>query len=140
MQGIGRECFDHSELGRFDITAMREVAPQIGTLIGIDLDCIHDHIRDNYVWEEERVLNLPDESWQNDPGIVLVFMEDGVLTHCVVDGTHRVIRRHRERCDNMTFWEIPLEKAIRPGMEWGVLKTHNWGPHDIVNGKKVTRQ
>jgi hypothetical protein len=126
-QGIHHECFEHSRLGRFDITTMRQRAASLGDKVSVPLDNIIAFIREQRVVEWDRIEALTRESWQDDPGIFIVEeVVDGVPGGVMVDGHHRAFRRLMEGCTDMDFWMIPIEKALRPvpgffhsGMDWG---------------------
>lgn len=136
--GAARECFTHSVLGHFDVSATRGHCLIHGKLRNVELAALIEHIIKNRVFEEERVISLPASSWQADPGIILVCPEPkDQFSHCIMDGTHRALRRHREGKETMQFYIIPLHEAVRLG-DCDVVLTNVWGD-DLVDGKIVKR-
>lgn len=71
FRGEQHECFEHSELGIFDVTATRAVIENIGTLHTVALDQIVPFVLQNRVTDPARVMQLPEQSWRNDPGTSL---------------------------------------------------------------------
>ncbi len=148
--GYLNECFEHSEMGRFDITAMRRHPEASGSLVTLSLERFVGHIREGRVIEEARMKELSDESWRYDPGIMLRLDETSVdengnemPTLLMVDGHHRALRRWSEGCATMEIWVIPIERAIRPDpatvLSCGPLTELDWGDAVILDGKIVPR-
>ena len=140
IRGGQRECFTHSEAGTFDVTAMRQAAPQIGEIQEIPLSNLLEFIAQSRVVDRDRVLSLPEESWRSDPGIFVVHEYDaaGVPTVTMIDGHHRAMRRALEGMETMQLWFIPIEKAIRPAPGWVTNPYVDWGD-PIVDGKIIRK-
>jgi hypothetical protein len=137
--GLSHECFEHSELGLFDITSMRK-AITAGTLpfnkIKVSLEQIVPWVHTNRVTEEARWRSLPIKSWYDDPGIFIVTqLGNGTLEHLMVDGHHRSLRRHFEGKETMDFYEVALRYAIRPDPH--MSKLAEWGDQQLVDDKIV---
>jgi hypothetical protein len=140
LQGKQHECFEHSESGIFDITAMRLVLPNIGVLHTISLDQIVPFIMENRVTDPARVMQLAAASWRDDPGIFIVsdYDSEGTPNVTMVDGHHRAMRRAIEKETDMEMWFVPTEKAIRPAAGWMKNPYVDWGD-PIVDGKIIRR-
>lgn len=144
-RGEQRECFEHEELGWFDVTAMRVAAATKGELVQIAMDQVHPFVQANRVHEPQRVIDLDDYSWRHDPILYVRLYEPppAATTYLLIDGTHRVLRRHME--DMPTVNAIILEERdiIRP--DWSKMGTTmemfniDWGdPLSILRGKHAT--
>ena len=138
IQGHARECFEHSEQGIFDITAMREWAKMNTKPVWVLLSDINPFIRTNRVTELERVNNLPRESWESDPGMFILIGSPPDETHVMVDGHHRALRREMQGEKRMLCYVVPIAEAKRPQPGWYKDIRVNWGD-DIVNGAIVKR-
>lgn len=104
------EVFEHSELGWFNISEMREMLRYFPEWIcQVDIKALLPQVGGSNVWAEERVKSLTDEECE-EPGIVIVDF-DG--THVLADGIHRLIRRERNGEQIMRFYFCPVEHAIR---------------------------
>lgn len=138
--GRCHECFEHSEIGLFDITDMRARASELGELAVLSLEDITPFVVENRVIDDGRVKDLSETSWKNDPGIMIVLKRDsaGVPTVVMVDGHHRSIRRYIEGLVDMQMWMIPIEKALRPSEGWVKNPYIDWGDQ-IIDGKIVPR-
>jgi hypothetical protein len=138
IRGVSHECFEHSELGIFDVTEMRIAATKIGELKSVPIDMIAPFVMVNRVTEPARVMALDDASWKHDPGIMIVseYDEQGVPTVTMVDGHHRALRRAIQGYESMDIWMIPLEKAIRPSPEWVKNPFFDWG-EEIRDGQII---
>lgn len=131
--GQARESFDHHLNGvvtRYDVTAMRERAAKEGwEVCTADIALVLDHLTENHVWEKDRILSLTREEWLDDPAIVVVEpgANGGAETHLVVDGVHRILRRHCEGLGFFRFYEArgPQVELVKPG--WGSLPSMDWG-------------
>lgn len=141
--GSVHEAFEHSIDGSFDITAMRAWAQThrvaaVSFAIG---DAV-DHLRTDRVVDEQRIAELDENSWRNDPAMVVLFdNEDGSVSHLLIDGTHRILRRHKEGLTDFLCYLIPSANVIRPdNKEWvrGVDRGIDWGD-DVVGDKIVKR-
>lgn len=135
------ECFEHSEFGTFDVSAMREWCVEnldkceIGAF---SLSEVIPHIHTNRVTDAHRVMTLPDRSWQEDPAIFLVVKGEDHPTHVMIDGHHRALRRGIEGEADMVAFFVPIELAIRPEAGWVKNPFFDWGDK-IENGKVVPR-
>ena len=140
IAGEQHECFEDSELGIFDVTAMREAckAGRIGELTSIPLDQIIPMLAEQRVVDPDRVDELDEKSWRDDPGIFILtgFDEENIPNVCMVDGHHRAMRRHIEQLDNFVAYFVPVEQAIRPGEGWTKNPFVDWGD-PIVEGKII---
>jgi hypothetical protein len=137
------ETFEHSTEGRFDVTAMRVYAQsmKLPTQRVRIMDVLSD-LRTQRVISQERILQLDMWSWLHDPAMVIVYQDStGKPAHLLVDGTHRILRRHQERCTFFSAWFIDIKDAIRPDMQqWvpAVERGIDWGDA-VVDGKIVKR-
>lgn len=139
IRGITRECFTHDGQGIFDVTAMRQRAHIIGELHSVYLEDIIPFILTERVIDEERVRTLSDASWQQDPAMCVVIPEQGGgVSHLMIDGHHRAMRRHLEGMDSIDMWMIPLTYVLRPEPGWEQHPALDWGDK-IVDGKIVRR-
>lgn len=128
QRGYRHEVFSHSTMGLFDITLMRE-ALSVGRLPAtretVLLSSFYAAMCTMREVDYERVVTLPDESWQDDPGIfILVPDSDGSTSYLMADGHHRCVRRRLEGKEDMVFWMVPLEHAIRS--QSGALSYLDW--------------
>lgn len=141
-QGKGRECFEHSTEGIFDITALREMiaARKVPfTEHTVALADIVPHILASREVCEERIGSLSEASWKYHQIIFLECPGAEGVTHLMVDGHHRAIRRHREGLTTVQAFMVPLAHAPRPNPGWGKVPWANWGVKDIIDGKLVSR-
>jgi hypothetical protein len=143
-QGRLHEAFEHSELGWFDVTAMRDWAKRHAEVIDVDINCAVDFIRESRVVEMTRVHELPTESWQNDPAmyVCIVGTPPEPTTYLLIDGSHRIMRRHIEGLSTFKAYIVEQKDVIRVdstkfgrttdifGIDWG---------DPVVNGKIVRR-
>jgi hypothetical protein len=131
--GRVHESFEHEHEGRFDITAMRMLPPQIrGKVYELPIHEVLAFILINRVLDVQRVRDLDVESWRNDPAIAIQMIRDGV---------HRIMRRHQEGLQTFLCYVIDEKHAIRPDLnEWqpGVERGIDWGD-ELVDGKIVKR-
>ena len=127
------ECFEHEELGLFDVSAMRERAKTHGEAVEIAIDQVEPFVRANRVFEQARVDQLDSYSWRFDP-VLYVRLEEGPphgTSYLLIDGAHRVLRRHQEGCDTVLAVILTEADIIRPdltalgrtsdmvGIDWG---------------------
>lgn len=138
IAGQARECFEHSEEGIFDITAMREWAAANTKPVWVLLSDIVPFIRTNRVTELERTISLPDSSWQNDPGMFILLGPSGEETHLMIDGHHRALRREMQGEKHMLCYVVPMADAKRPSAGWYTNTQTDWGD-ELVDGKIVKR-
>lgn len=143
LAGLQHECFEHSEAGLFDVTAMRQwlhrVDAEKALVAHVPLSEIVDHIRAHRVTMEERVATLPEDSWREDPGIFIVLNTRNGEEHLMIDGHHRALRREREGFTYMHFYMVPEEYAIRPRPGWTKNPFVDWGD-EVVGGRIVKRR
>lgn len=129
--GQHREAFEHSELGLFDITAMRERAKTHGKLVEIDIACVANFVIENRPYDRDRMRSLTVEQI-NDPILYVHLPNDpqGADTHLLVDGAHRAIRRAHLGLPTVHAYILTEADIIRPdfnvfgfgphfGIEWG---------------------
>lgn len=137
-KGLNHECFNHSEAGGFDVTRIREKAREMGgqiVLIGLE-DIIH-HIYTSRDTEPARVMQLTEESWRDDPGIFIELKEEnGSVSHLMIDGHHRALRRAIEGLETMRVWLIPFSEAMRPSALWIPSPHHTWGDEKFMEKVK----
>lgn len=142
-EGGVHETFDHSTEGKFDVTSMRRYAikAQLPTL-QVRIADVYSHILRDRVIDQQRVLDLDENSWKHDPAMVIVFSKgDGTKSHLLIDGVHRILRRHVEGEFLFTAWFIDEASAIRPDMKhWieGVERGIDWGDK-VEDGKIIKR-
>lgn len=140
--GRVHESFEHEHEGRFDVTAMRMLSPQImGEAYELPIDQVLTFILLNRVLDVQRVRDLGAESWRNDPAIAIQMVRDGVTEHLLIDGVHRIMRRHQEGLQTFRCYIIDEKYVIRPDpKEWqrGVEQGIDWGD-ELVDGKIVKR-
>jgi hypothetical protein len=129
------ESFEHSINGVFDVTLMREQARRLNTeIVLFSIADALTFVQEQRVTDEERILNLEEESWRNDPAMAIHFEDDN--QHLLIDGSHRILRRHREGLTDFLCYLVPSREIIRPdprewarGSEMGI----DWGA-PIVDG------
>lgn len=137
--GRTHECFNHSEQGLIDVTVLREQckAGKFGAPYDIGLDQVIPFIHEHRVFELDRVKELDEESWRNDPGIFVILYERCGISHMMIDGTHRALRRRLEGLDGMLFYMVHQEHIVRP--EPGFVQLTDWGDEVLKDGKIVKR-
>lgn len=147
IAGIAHEAFEHTDEGSFDITLMREAALRgdYGDPWESELSQEHvDFIRNNRDWERARVKALyrdRSKPW-NEP-VLAIEMGDGTHLHC--DGTHRILVRWKLGLRNFFYWNVPLDKVIRPGpnlitnpfLDWGRFEQRPDGLYNRISGEKL---
>lgn len=142
VEGKVHESFEHSVDGIFDVTAMREQAVKNkAPIVTFTIADVVDHVRADRVVDEERIGNLPEASWRSDPAMVVLFDQGDNVYHLLIDGSHRILRRHREGLFNFPCYLIPSSEIIRPDPEQWVRGEERglvWGDA-IVDGKIVKR-
>lgn len=137
-EGTVHESFEHETDGMFDVTAMRTMCIVSGLQVfQCPIAPIIDAIFRDRVFDEARVSELPYYSWQTDPALVIQY-DNG--ENLLIDGTHRIIRRHREGLLFCLAYLIPEADIIRPSAEFqrGEERGIDWGDQ-IVDGKIVRR-
>lgn len=138
IYGHQRECFEHSIMGVFDITAMREWAVINCKSVLVPLNLIVPFVRTNRVTELERIKSLPDESWKTDPGMFIEIEKHGKVSHLMIDGHHRALRRFDEGEEDMLNYIVPMKFAIRPSAGWIKDPRVDWGD-ELKDGKIIRR-
>jgi hypothetical protein len=140
--GRVHESFEHEHEGRFDVTAIRMLSPQIkGEVHELPIHDVLAFILINRVLDVQRVRDLDAESWRNDPAIAIQMVRDGITEHLLIDGVHRIMRRHQEGLQTFRCYVIDEKHAIRPDLnKWqpGVERGIDWGDA-VVDGKIVKR-
>lgn len=142
IEGPGRESFEHSTEGRFDVTGTRHLLH--GDRIpwmqqDVPLSEICDFLRANRVFDPRRVDSLDEASWRYDPGIFVIIPEPGGdISHLMIDGTHRALRREKEGMETMAFYFVELRYAQHPGQNWTPHPFLDWGDQ-LIDGKIVKR-
>lgn len=135
------ESFDHSIEGRFDITEMRQRAK--GTFVfDVPIDSVLAFIRANRVFETQRIFDLDENSWKNDPAMCVVYHRGGSDEHLLIDGVHRIMRRHHEGLKDFQCYFVDEKDIVRPDTsQWqeGVKRGFDWGAEVVVDGKIVKR-
>lgn len=136
------ESFEHSEEGHFDVTAMREWArAHAAPIVSFSMEGIIEPLRAGRVVDEERVKTLHLNSVLNDPSMIVTYEKDGVTSHLVIDGTHRILRRHKLGMKNFPAYLIHSDDIIRPDTTQfvrGVDRGIDWG--DGVEGDKIIKR
>jgi hypothetical protein len=139
--GKVHECFDHSIEGTFDVTAMREWAEDNAVVMLCPISDVLSFILTNRVFEMERAFDLDENSWANDPAMCVVLERNGQEEHLLIDGIHRIIRRHHAGLELFKCYMVPESKVVRPDMtQWqhGTERGIDWGD-DVVDGQIVKR-
>lgn len=142
LRGEGAEAFEHTEHGWFDVTAMREIAKKRGELVRVDMECVVEFVKANRVTDPQRVLDLKEEAWKDDPILYVRCVEPppGPTTYLLIDGSHRALRRAMEGMSYVNAYVLEYKDIIRPNWETSVRTRDifdiDWGD-DIVNGQIV---
>jgi len=135
--GLLQEVFQHSVMGIFDISGMR-IAIAKGSIphqrVQVDMSSLLGHTMANRDICMDRVNELSNESWLFDPGIIL-HCKDG--THCLIDGSHRLIRRAQEGRTTMNFFMVEEMDALRPDLN-NYIDAFDWGK-ELKDGKLIPR-
>lgn len=139
--GLSRECFEHSIHGHFDVTRMRE-GLQTGVIpsdvVSLPISLLLPHVRESRVTEESRWRALPLKSWMDDPGIIVLEPDTSGPGRpdwtVMIDGHHRLLRRHFECKDYMSFHMVRVEYAIRPDPRF--VQVFDWGD-PMIDGKII---
>lgn len=137
--GRVHETFEHSEQGLIDVTVLRQQCKdgKFGAPYDVGLDQVVPFIHQSRVFEMERVEELDEESWRNDPGIFVILRDPSGISHMLIDGTHRALRRRLEGLDGMLFYVVPQEHIVRP--KPGFMQLTDWGDSVLKDGKIVKR-
>lgn len=147
-KGRVHESFVHSTCGTFDITLMREFAQKNVRFsadgevreseVELVLLTINEEVKQFIMQsrdvEEERIMELSEESWDRDP-IMGVHYPDG--TTLLIDGHHRILRRLIEGKTDVIAYMFKPEQIIRPQTGWGDMKGVEWGNKTFVDGELV---
>lgn len=140
-KGSVHERFTHSIEGEFDITAMREWASKNVKPVRVPISEVIEFVTTSRVMDVERVRTLTTWSWRIDPALAVEYVNDGKTEHLLVDGTHRIMRRHLEGQTEFPCWIVPESAIVRPNMdEWcnGEERGLDWGD-ELIDGKIVKR-
>jgi hypothetical protein len=147
--GALHECFtyypDDGPVTVFDVTAMRTWAkanPSLAPVEHVRISDVIGKLLTDRVIDVNRVRDLPKESWEHDPAMVLVYgAGTATMHHLLIDGTHRIVRRFGERRHDFATYMIDVKHAIYPnyneyvdghkiGLDWG---------DKIIDGKIIKR-
>jgi hypothetical protein len=137
-QGAVHESFEHETDGIFDVTAMRALTSSEGLQIyDAPIAPIIEAILRDRVYDEQRVSELSDHSWKEDPCLAVHYRDGSDL---LIDGTHRIIRRWREGLSLFPVYILSEAQIIRPSDEFqrGEERGIDWGDQ-VVDGKIVRR-
>lgn len=120
----------------YNITALRkglEHRPSFAEVVHVPMDQCIDFMRKNRIWEMQRCKDLTMAEYMNDPAIALTEGEGEKITHCFVDGVHRIIRRHMEGLDTVLVWVLPEKYAPRVDGNFVASSRFDWGmPLDTI--------
>lgn len=123
------ESFEHEHDGLFDITAMRAWAVQTKLKpMSVRISDVLETVLTTRIIDEQRVRELDEASWRNDPAMVVVY--DNPTAHLLVDGSHRIVRRYLEGETLFYAYFVPERNIIRPdSREWmqGTKLGIDWG-------------
>lgn len=141
VAGKCQESFEHHLDGvvtHYAVTMMRNRAKaESWPIVRVDIDMIAPFMMEYRVWDMERVMSLPEESWRNDPAMAAVTLEpDGTESHTFVDGVHRIVRRQLEGLRTAIFYEARGDQIMHPPSGWGIRPGHDWGDK-LVDGKII---
>lgn len=137
--GLGEETFVHAVEGTFLITQTRmwlQLIEREPFTSDITPELV-EHLTTERDVDPDRVMELDRRSWMWDPAIG-VHLPDG--TTLLIDGTHRILRRHREGLADFPVWIISPSEVLRPppGYMEGRYDLP-WG-RELVDGKLVERE
>lgn len=105
------EQFEHELVGKFNVTATRKVVEQLPQFLTlVDIRQMIPFLT-QYVIDQERVKQLSEQCWRNEPAIIVE--QDG--KHYLIDGVHRTFRRRIEGMECVIAYIIPIELAVRMG-------------------------
>lgn len=134
VRGIGREVFEHSEEGVFDVTAMRQYCTRIGLKpVLLEVAAILPYIKETRVHEMSRVYELSAYDCRNDPALGVEY-PDG--THLYIDGTHRALRLDILGVLHQPLWLLKESEIIRPDLR--LHSMGDWGD-EFKDGKIIKR-
>lgn len=142
-KGQIHESFEHSTEGLFDITEMRQACATSGSRpFEVPIASVLPFILTNRVFEMQRVFDLDENSWKNDPAMCVLYDRGGSAEHLLVDGVHRIMRRHHAGLTDFHCYFVDEKDIVRPDMrKWqdGVKRGLDWGSEVVVDGKIVKR-
>lgn len=138
IAGKAREVFEHSDEGRFDVTAMREFAKKNVIAVMVPVELTAPILKTIRVIDWDRVNSLDLYTCMTDPAMAVILDRPGVeIEHLMIDGIHRCLRLEKEGVKHQPVWMLEEKHVIRPDMNL-MMKVHDWG--DImVDGKIVKR-
>ena len=136
VRGHCTEIFSHEHEGDFDVTAMRKRA------LETNAEVFHSDLTDDFIKElvgnrdvdKLRILELSPDSIINDPVLAVYYPEENA--HLLIDGIHRLVRRHQLGMPDFLCWMVTADNIIRPDMAQ-LKKGFQWGSFDMVDGKPV---
>lgn len=119
LKGTGAsEIFDHSIVGQFDITATVRIAIQHPEwLHNLRIADILPFV-EQYSIDRKHAAQLPFDIWNSSAVIVI----ETDSKHYLIDGIHRIIRRHNEGEELVVACIMPIELAVRPKWKTGQVK------------------
>lgn len=132
--GLSTEVFSHTECGDFDVTAMRKYAQVYVKPVRANIADVLDFIRANRDYDEGRVDSLKLGEYMHDPAMAIQYEDGSTL---LIDGTHRILRRHKEGLTYFPLYVLTEKDIIRPDTIGKVER--EWGKFNIRNGKVVPR-
>lgn len=131
------ESFTHETEGNFDITKMREYARANCEVQQLPIEYVIDFVMNTRVFEPQRVIDLSTDSWMEDPALFVAYVESNNVSKLLIDGAHRIIRRHREGLKTFLFYELLEDEIIRPDPA-SLTLPNVWGD-PIVDGQIIRR-
>jgi hypothetical protein len=132
------ESFTHPTEGVFDITKMREYARANCEVQQLPIEYVIDFVMNTRVFEPQRIIDLSTHSWMEDPALFVSYVENNTVSKLLIDGTHRIIRRHREGLRTFLFYELLEDEIIRPDPTTTGILDNAWGD-PIVDGQIIRR-
>lgn len=133
-RGLVREVFSHTECGDFDVTSMRQYArlyvePKLAAIADVLA-----FIEANRDYEKARVNALKPGEYLHDPALAVQYRDGSTL---LIDGTHRILRRHKEGLDDFPVWVVGEMEIIRPNTTGRV--DLEWGKFNVKDGRVIPR-
>lgn len=140
VEGKCQESFEYHFEGvvtYYAVTMMRKKAQSENwPVVEIPIEMVAPFLMEHRVWEMERVMSLPEESWKSDPALAVVTSEADGESHNFVDGVHRILRRQLEGLPTAIFWEARGGQILHPPPGWGIKPGHDWGDR-LVDGQII---
>jgi hypothetical protein len=104
-----------------------------GERIAVMTSDIAPYLRENRVWDEERVRNLKPTDLEDPP--IALRQPDGSMVF--VDGTHRALRRERDGEETMEIMVVDDHLAPRIDPVFSSLLNEGWGePLDSLRKRR----